>query len=406
MYNLAGEFEEVCRGRLKVARAQVPGPKGTTIKLNLSAGAGQSQGKNPTIKLKLGGKGKASPSPAPAGGERGSERGTPGIVVDGDALQRQRDMVSGAVNGGRPASSTGGARNPFGGTTSRSQSATTPIPTLARGASAARASPAPLAQTNGAGGVKAEGQSPALSAIRPSSQAPLSMPPPAGVASRPVSGSPHPQAQSNGTALAVQPPVVQQPWQPPPAANTFVQSKLREKGSSEFLPSYSSFLPVLIGNITDESFFFIGVKSSILPELRISSHPSLPGTPFTRTIRAHPRLIDQSVTYTVPASKHTFHIIPTLPPSVTSRAYRIFVSVDGRRISPKPEGERGRPVYEARLERGGVGRVEVEVLAEKERSGLALAAREGGEDEEKGVGKKEEMVERERVVVYVHVMRN
>ena len=225
MYNLAGEFEEICRQRIALARKQVPAPKGTTIKLNMSAQP-PAPPKNTTIKLKLGGGNKASLSPAPAR-EKTEERGTPGIVVDGDALQRQRDMVSASVNG-RPASS--GARNPFGGATaSRSQSATTPVPTLAKGVSPASNV---AAQTNG---VKAEGQSPALSAVRPMTgqgQAPLSMPPPVGVTSRPVSGSPHPQGVINGVGGAVQAPITQQAYQPPPAANNFVQSKLRPKGSS------------------------------------------------------------------------------------------------------------------------------------------------------------------------------
>ena len=216
MYNLAGEFEEVCKTRLALARSQAPGPPSTKIKLNMSATAQAAS--NPTIKLKFGAGSKPSPSPAP---EKTSDRGTPGIVVDGNALERQKAMVSASVNG-RPTSAAG--RNPF----SRSGSATTPIPSLARGVSAA----SPPVQTNG---VKAEGQSPALSAIRPTSVAPsangaLSMPPPAGVNSRPVSGSPHPQLQGSMYNTAA-PPVVQ--YQPPPATNNFVQSKLRPSGQSK-----------------------------------------------------------------------------------------------------------------------------------------------------------------------------
>lgn len=386
MYNLAGEFEETCKSRIALARSQVPGPKGTTIKLNMSAAA-SAPSKNPTLKLKLGGS-RPSPSPAPTA-EKNSDRGTPGIVVDNDALKRQQDMVAASTNG-RPASAAG--RNPFGSST-RSGSGGTPIPGLARGASAT----SPPVQTNG---VKAEGQSPALSAIRPTNTVPMSMPPPAGVNSRPVSGSPHPQTLSNGYG-AVQPPIPQ--YQPPPAANTFVQSKLRPTGHSKFLecPSHSLY--------TNEKE---GVKDSILPTLTITQHPSVRvssgETIFTRTIKAHPRLIDQSVTYTVPPSKVMFQIIPYLPPSVTSRAYRIFVLVNGQRVSarvppPGEESDRSKPVYEARLERGTVGRIEVEVLAEKavpRTNGVTKGDAEGKEGK-----KKEDEVDRERVCVFVHVLR-
>jgi hypothetical protein len=132
-----------------------------------------------------------------------------------------------------------------------------------------------------------------------------------------------------------------------------------------------------------------------LPTLTIISHPGIPtSTPFKQVIKAHPRLIEQSFTYTVPASKFSFHVIPYLPPSVTSRAYRIFVLVNGLRLSPhsRPgeDQDKSRPVYEARLERGAVGRIEVEVLAEK----AALPVK-GGKDE----------VDREKVTLFVHVMR-
>jgi hypothetical protein len=161
-----------------------------------------------------------------------------------------------------------------------------------------------------------------------------------------------------------------------------MQSKLRPTGQSKWF--HIRVCPA-ITNVPS------AVKDSVLPTLTLISHPALQtSAPFKQVIKAHPRLIDQSFTYTVPASKHSFHVIPYLPPSVTSRAYRIFVLVNGMRISPfiRPgeEQDRSRPVYEARLERGSVGRIEVEVLAE----------RAGGKDEG----------ERERVGVFVHVMRS
>ena len=82
-----------------------------------------------------------------------------------------------------------------------------------------------------------------------------------------------------------------------------------------------------------------------------------------------------------------------------SRAYRIWVHVDGRRVSARPvqEGEKRGMMFEARLERGTVGRIEVEVLAEK-----AKVRGMEEEDEEEG---KEAMVEREKVTAFVHVVR-
>lgn len=231
MYNLAGELEEVCKTRLALAKSQAPGPASTKIKLNMSSA--KPAPSNTTIKLKLGGGGRPSASPAP---ERTNieARGTPGITVDGDALKRQKDSVSAAVNGGRPTPTA--ARNPFGGAMSRSQSAATPLPTLTRGTSHT----SPPTYTNG---VKAEGQSPAPNQIRPNSQAPglATMLPPNGVNgvhSRPVSGSPHPQALVGYNGIT--PVAVVQQYQPP-AANSFVQSKLRPAGMGEFLPFFAYF---------------------------------------------------------------------------------------------------------------------------------------------------------------------
>lgn len=145
-------------------------------------------------------------------------------------------MVTASINGGRPASATG--RNPFG--SSRSGSASTPIPALHAHTTAG----SPPAHTNG---VKAEyqhGQSPALSAIRPTTAAghlaPGSMPPP-GVTSRPMSGSPHPQLQApqlqaplyQASANSYQPPQ----YHPP---NGFTDNKNRPEGQSKSPPFHPS----------------------------------------------------------------------------------------------------------------------------------------------------------------------
>lgn len=152
----------------------------------------------PSIKLRLN-TGRDSPSTSsrpetPATGERG----TPGVIVHNEALQRQQDMVAASMNGVKPPSAAPSAvRNPF----SRSTSVSTPIPAInTLPANKSNASPVP--QPNG---VKTEAQpSPALLPARMNGHAPQltasAMPPPLGGASRPHSGSPapgvfHPYAQ-------------------------------------------------------------------------------------------------------------------------------------------------------------------------------------------------------------------
>jgi hypothetical protein len=82
--------------------------------------------------------------------------------------------------------------------------------------------------------------------------------------------------------------------------------------------------------------------------------------------------------------------------------------VNGQRVSPATRlGEErgvGGPVYECRLERGGVGRIEVEVLAEK-RGVNGVSAAVGAGEGVNGTKKKEDEVDREKVVLFVHVMR-
>ena len=104
-------------------------------------------------------------------------------------------------------------------------------------------------------------------------------------------------------------------------------------------------------------------------------------------------MTQQSVAITVPATHHYFQIVPHIPVGLTNRPYRLFVTVNGQRLSevikPGIERDKEKPVFEARVERGTVGRVEVEVLAGKGTVGKA--------------GKEE--VEWEKVTVFVHVLR-
>jgi hypothetical protein len=96
---------------------------------------------------------------------------------------------------------------------------------------------------------------------------------------------------------------------------------------------------------------------------------------------------------TVPSTHYYFQITPHIPVGLTTRPYRLFVTVNGQRMSEytKPGSERikDHPLFEARLERGMVNRIEVEVLAGKGTVG------KGGKEE----------VELERCSLFVHVMR-
>ncbi|KAF2436323.1 Bromodomain-containing protein [Tothia fuscella] len=365
IFNLANELKDVFHERLAVAKAQVEQPTQPTIKLKMSAAP------KPSIKLKFGAN-KASPGAASPASTPGPERGTPGVIVHNEALERQRKMVAASMNGAS-APTPAASRNPFSG--SRSGSASTPIPPLTAHISVA---PPPV-QTNGVKSELHPSQSPALSAVRPSGSTSggpvgLMQPPTNGATPQPLSGSPHPQLQPSlyptRQGQQVQQPSSNHHYAPPQYVppNGFVETTVRPFGQS--------------------------AADSILPSLTISTHPALGlAKPFHLLIPAHDKRTQQSLTITVPSTHHFFHIIPSIPVAKSGRPYRIFVNVNGQRMSEyiKPGGERdkGRPVYEARCERGGVNRVEVEIMAGKGNLG------KGGREE----------VDWERVKLFIHVLK-
>lgn len=111
-------------------------------------------------------------------------------------------------------------------------------------------------------------------------------------------------------------------------------------------------------------------------------------------IPAHHTATQQSIALTVPYTHQYFQVVPHIPVGLTQRPYRVFVTVNGQRMSetikPGVERDKSRPIFEARLERGIVGRIEVEVLAGKGPSGKS--------------GKEE--VEWEKCTIFVHVWRD
>jgi hypothetical protein len=130
----------------------------------------------PKLKIKLG-IAKDSPGSTPGPSTPGLDRGTPGVIVHNEALERQNQVVSAGMNGVR--SSVNGSRNPL-------SSSATPVPALSA-KSRSDSAPSPTRQING---VKSEGSgaapspAPAPGAVNPAVAASL----------RPTSDSPHPQA--------------------------------------------------------------------------------------------------------------------------------------------------------------------------------------------------------------------
>jgi hypothetical protein len=188
----ADMFKEFFYKRLAEAKAKVAEPAQPKLRLNMSTATPVPK---PQLTIKL----RQSPaSDRNTPGARNSA--TPGVIVDGDALQRQHQHVRDSMHG--PKTFRGSPQAKAG----------TPVPTSNpfSGSKAASAAIAPLSagQTKTAGsppainGVKQDMQSPALSAVRPSSTAsdsqtqrlsvPVQTPHPGMAPPRPTSGSPYP----------------------------------------------------------------------------------------------------------------------------------------------------------------------------------------------------------------------
>lgn len=190
---------------MEEAKQKVEEPPQPKLKINMSA-------PKPSIKLRFGGQ-KASPAPSAPDTPAGRSSGTPGVIVDSGALERQQRHVQAGMNGQRPSSSgtpsqTPASRNPFGG--SRPGSAS--IPPIGLDTDQSVAAVSPPAVVNGVKSESQATQSPALNSIRLSSGAPenpkesqrpsvpaqvpqlagSAMPPPQNSTPRPASGSPHP----------------------------------------------------------------------------------------------------------------------------------------------------------------------------------------------------------------------
>lgn len=401
IYNLSIELEEFFYKVLAEAKAKVDEPPQPKLKLNMSAGAPA-----PRQQLKL----KLRQSPASERDTPGARNSaTPGVIVDNDALVRQQRHVMDSMGGpklsltssqtkqGTPVAST----NPFTGP---------------RGASASIALlPALQSRTAGSppvlNGVKLDVQSPALSAIRPASTAsdgrvsipaqtpqPLMAPP---QSIRPTSGSPYP----NGP-IGQQTPIMNGQHQTP---SYYVPPSALRADTFRKVPLKSKHLHSRHNTHTNHS---TGVDEALMPKITLNTHPALNlPKPWSVDIYASKQKTEHSATIVVSPAHSYLQITPKVPIALTNRLYRLFVSVNGNKTfevnripvtagingtSPGPgyEGgkKKGEPVFEAKLV-GGVNRIEVEIVAEKDQKGQSEVVN----------GKN--TIEVEKSTIFLHLMR-
>jgi hypothetical protein len=150
----------------------------------------------------------------------------------------------------------------------------------------------------------------------------------------------------------------------------------------------------------------------LIPKITLNTHPALNlPKPWSVDVYANKQKTEHSATLMVSPMHSYLQVTPQVPIALTNRLYRIFVSVNGNKTfevnrvpvtagingsSPGPgyEGgkKKGEPVFEAKLV-GGVNRIEVEIVAEKDRKGAP----------ETSNGK--EQVEVEKCTIFLHLMR-
>ncbi|KAF2869509.1 Bromodomain-containing protein [Massariosphaeria phaeospora] len=392
MYNLSLKLEVVFTKRLEEAKSKVEEPPQQKLKLNMSVAAPpppSSGPPKPQLKLKLRQSPGSDPNtPVPR------TSAPPSVIVDNAALLRQQQHVLDSMTSkrsSRPPSSgkTGtpsASANPFSGP----RGATTTIAPIAAPQTRAAGSPAVV------NGFKNDIQSPALTAIRPASNtsdgqsqrqsvpAQTPMPPPQ-TTSRTTSGSPHPNGAINHQTATY-------PQYNPP--NYYVPPTTPQFENIRKSPLKS-------------------ISEALIPKITLTTHPALNlPQPFSVTIPAHKEKTVHSVTMNLRPTHSYLQIVPFIPVALTHRLYRIFVTVNGNKtyevnrvpvtagingasIGPGYEGgkKKGEPVYEAKLG-AGVNRVEIEIIAERDRK---------GKPESKDV---KEQVEVEKCTIFLHLARS
>jgi len=155
-----------------------------------------------------------------------------------------------------------------------------------------------------------------------------------------------------------------------------------------------------------------GLDEALIPKITLNTHPALNlPKPWSVDIPANKQKTEHSVTVAVSPVHSYLQITPKVPIALTNRLYRIFVLVNGNKTlevnrvpvtagingsSPGPGIEsgkkKGEPVFEAKLV-GGVNRIDVEIVAEKDR-------KDGSEPN----GSKGD-IEVEKCTIFLHLMR-
>jgi len=155
-----------------------------------------------------------------------------------------------------------------------------------------------------------------------------------------------------------------------------------------------------------------GINEALIPRISLSTHPALNlAKPWSVNVAANKQKTSHSVTMLLSPTYSYLQIVPHVPIALTNRLYRLFVTVNGNKtfeVNRMPvtagingsatttgyEGgkKKGEPVYEAKL-MAGVNRVEVEIVAEKDRKGKP----------ESNLPK--EQVEIEKCTLFLHLLR-
>jgi hypothetical protein len=139
--------------------------------------------------------------------------------------------------------------------------------------------------------------------------------------------------------------------------------------------------------------------------------------PWSVKVPANKAKTSHSVTMSLNQNYSYLQLTPYIPLALTNRQYRLFVSVNGVKTlevnrlpvttgingAAPPSGfeagkKKGEPVFEAKLLQG-VNKVEVEIVAEKERRGAAKGVAVGESKDPK------ELVEVEKCTIFLHLGR-
>lgn len=311
IFILAKELEKTFKQILQEAKAAVPEPASTKIKLKLNDVAPKEK-----IMLKFGSKASPAASPAPqlAPQPNGSAN------------------ASGATNGTS-------RRNPF----SASYSSTTPAPSLdqlerARSASGSASSPTP---SNSAPVKNEEGarNSPAIPATY----------------------------NYRGSSQAISTPGLSGNGMPPPSTPSLSNSF----NAGGYAQSFSHHTQQSTVNSGFEAMWRAPGKDAsdaMITNLSLATHPGLNiSKHFKMDLPPSPTMTQQSITINLPATHYYLQIKPTISPSLLDRQHKLFVTSGTQRLHAMPtipghSVDTTHPLFEARL-LPGVNRIEIELIA-------------------------------------------